>query len=406
MRDVAVIGVGMTRFGKYIDKNIKDLVREAVEDAMQDAGISKGDIEGAYVGNAVAGLMTGQEQIRGQVTLTAMGIENIPIINVESACASSSAGFHLGWLSVASGLYDCVLVVGFEKLYDQDKFKSFQALGTAADIEMFRSSFEELARQYPGMNIFKEGSGQNRSVFMDMYAFVIKPYMEKYGLTKEHFAKLAVKSHKNGAMNPHAQYQKEVTLEEVLNSGDVVYPLTRMMCAPVGDGSAAAILASRKFASRFTTTPVWITGSVVGSGSRDISRETTVTERLATVLYDKSGIGPEDIDIVEVHDATSPSEIMSLIQLGICRGDDAPRWITEGNLEINGTKPCNTSGGLVTKGHPIGATGCGQIYEVIMQLRGQAGKRQVRNPRVGLTHNGGGIIGVDASAMALHLFKR
>ncbi len=208
MRDVAVVGVGMTRFGKFPEISIKDLVRDAVDDAIGHAGIAKKDIEGAYVGNAVAGIMTGQEQIRGQVTLTAMGIEDIPIINVESACASSSAGFHLGWMSVASGLYDCVLVVGFEKLYDKDKFKSFQALGTATDIEMFQSSLEELAKEYSGMNIFQEGSGKNRSVFMDMYAFGIKPYMENFGLTKEHFAKLSVKGHKNGAMNPHSQYQQ------------------------------------------------------------------------------------------------------------------------------------------------------------------------------------------------------
>lgn len=406
MREVAVLGVGMTRFGKFLDKGIKDLVREAVEDAIRDAGIQKDIIEAAYVGNAAAGIMTGQEQIRGQVTLTAMGIEDIPVINVESACASSAAGFHLGWLSVASGLYDCVLAVGFEKLYDLDKMKSFQALGTAADIDMFQSSLEEIAKQYEGMKIFQEGSGQNRSVFMDMYAFVIRPYMENFGLTQEHFAKLSVKSHRNGAMNPHAQYQKEVTLEEVISSGDIVYPLTRMMCAPIGDGGAAAILCSKEMAARYTTRPVWVAGSVVASGSRDVTRKTTVTGRMSDVLYDKSGVGPEDIDVVEVHDATSPSEIMSLIQLNIVKGEDAPKWIDEGYLEIDGKIPCNTSGGLVTKGHPIGATGCGQIYEIVKQLKGEAGKRQVKDPMVGMTHNGGGIIGIDASAMALHLFKR
>ena len=406
MRDVAIIGVGMTRFGKFLDKSIKDLVRESVEDALQDAGIAKKDLEGAYVGNAVAGLMTGQEQIRGQVTLTAMGIEEIPIINVESACASSAAGFHLGWLSVASGLYDCVLVVGFEKLYDADKMKSFKAIGSASDVEMFQSSLEELSREYSGVEIFQEGSGKNRSVFMDMYAFVIKPYMEKYGLTQEHFAKLSVKNHKNGACNPHAQYQKEVTIEEVLRSGDVVYPLTRMMCAPVGDGAAAAVLCSKAFASRFSTKPVWVEGSIIASGTRDIHKKTSVTDRLSKKLYERTGIGPEDVDVVEVHDATSPSEIMSLIQLGICKGEEAAEWIDEGYLEVDGKVPCNTSGGLVTKGHPIGATGCGQIYEIVKQLKGEAGARQVKNPKIGMTHNGGGIIGIDASAMALHLFKR
>jgi acetyl-CoA acetyltransferase len=405
MRDVAVLGVGMTRFGKLPAKGIKDLVREAVEDALNDAGVLKKDIQSAYIGNAVAGIMTGQEQIRGQVTLTAMGIEDISMFNIESACASSSAGFHLGWMSVASGLYDCVLVVGFEKLYDKDKFRSFQAFGTATDIELFQSSFDELVKEYSGVEIFKQGSGQNRSIFMDMYAFAIKPYMDNYNLTQKHFAKLSVKSHKNGALNPHSQYQQEVTLEEVLNSGDVVFPLTRMMCAPVGDGAAAAILCSKSMARRFTTKPVWVAGSVIGSGSRNVRRESTMTERLSSDLYEKTGMGPEDIDVLEVHDATSPSEIMSLIQLGICKGEDAPKWIDEGYLEINGKVPCNTSGGLVSKGHPVGATGCGQIYEIVTQLKGEAGARQTKNPKVGMTHNGGGIIGIDASAMALHLFE-
>ncbi len=241
MEDVAVIGVGMTRFGKLLDKGIKELVREAAEAAIQDAGIDKKDIQAAYVGNAVAGLMTGQEMIRGQVTLTAMGIEGIPIFNVESACASSSSAFHLGWTAVGAGMYDTVLVVGFEKLYDRDKKKSFMALGTAVDLEMCLEYFKRAeARFAKADKILHEGSGEKRSIFMDMYAWMTRRYMEKFGLTQGHFAKLSVKAHKNGALNPHAQYQKAVTLEEVLQSGDVSYPLTRMMCAPIGDGAAPA----------------------------------------------------------------------------------------------------------------------------------------------------------------------
>ena len=240
MRDVAVIGVGMTRFGKFPDKGIKDLVREAVEDALGHSGTRKKDIEAAYMGNAAAGLMTGQEMIRGQVTLSAMGIDEIPIYNVESACASSSSAFNLAWMSVASGVHDCVLVAGFEKLFDKDKMKSFRALGTGVDVEKCLDYFKQAEEQFDsGEKIFQEGCGETRSVFMDMYAFLIKGYMKKYGLTREHFAKLAVKSHKNGSLNPHAQYQQEVSLEEVLGSGDVIYPLTRMMCAPIGDGAAA-----------------------------------------------------------------------------------------------------------------------------------------------------------------------
>lgn len=407
MRDVAVIGVGMTSFGKLLDKGIKDLVREAVEDVLGDSGIQKKGIEAAYMGNAAAGLMTGQEMIRGQVTLSAMGIDEIPIYNVESACASSSLAFNIGWMSVAAGIHDCVLVVGFEKLFDKDKMKSFRALGTGVDLEKCLDYFRQAEEQSAsGEKIFQEGCGEKRSIFMDMYAFLIKGYMKKYGLTQEHFAKLAVKSHKNGSLNPHAQYQQEVSIENVLQSGDVVYPLTRMMCAPIGDGAAAAILCAKSQVARYTTKPVWVAASLVGSGKVTFDTNDSVTRRLSGKVFEIAGIGPQDIDLIEVHDATSPSEIISLIELGICPGEEAGKWIDEGYLDLNGRTPSNTSGGLATKGHPVGATGCGMIYEVVKQLRLEAGRRQVRDPKVGMTQNGGGIIGIDAAAMALHVFKR
>ncbi len=407
MRDVAVIGVGMTKFGKFPDKGIKDLVREAVEDALGHSGIQKKDIEAAYMGNAAAGLMTGQEMIRGQVTLSAMGIDEIPVYNVESACASSSSAFNVGWMSVASGVHDCVLVAGFEKLFDKDKMKSFRALSTGVDLEKCLDYFKQAEEQLgPGEKIFQEGCGEKRSIFMDMYAFLIKGYMEKYGLTQKHFATLAVKSHKNGSLNPHAQYQKEVSLEEVLGSGDVIYPLTRMMCAPIGDGAAAAILCAKSRVARYTTKPVWVAASLVGSGKVSFDADDSVTRRLSGKIFEAAGVGPQDIDLVEVHDATSPSEIMFLIELGICPGEQAGKWIEEGFLDLDGRMPSNTSGGLVTKGHPVGATGCAMIYEVVKQLRLEAGKRQVRHPKIAMTHNGGGIIGIDAAAMALHVLKR
>lgn len=408
MREVAVIGVGMTRFGKYLEKGIKDLVRESVTEALKDGSVEKSRIDAAYVGNAVAGLMTGQEMIRGQVALSAMGIDSIPIYNVESACASSSSAFNLAWTAVAAGIHDCTLAVGCEKLYDQDKVKSFKALGTAVDIEKGLESFKQAEeRSDSGDKIISEGSGKKRSIFMDMYAFLIKKYMGKYGLTQKHFAMLSVKSHKNGALNPHAQYQKEVTLEEVLQSGDVAYPLTRMMCSPIGDGSAAAILCTKSKVAQFTTKPIWVAGSVLGSGKLTLDAGDSVTRRLAPKIYEAGGVGPEDIDVIEVHDATSPSEIMSLIELGICPGDEAVKWIEEGYMELGGRMPSNPSGGLVTKGHPIGATGCAMIYEIVKQLRLEAGKRQVLNdPKIGMTHNGGGILGLDAASMALHIFKR
>lgn len=407
MREVAVIGVGMNRFGKYPEKGLKQLVEESVTKTLEDAGVKKSQIEAAFVGNAAAGLMTGQEMIRGQTVLSALGIDAIPIYNVENACASSSSAFNMAWMSVASGVHDVALVVGFEKLYDKDKMKSYMALATAVDVERMIEHIKEAEKRLPSKEkILQEGAGQNRSIFMDLYAFFIRQYMEKYGLTQEHFAKLSVKAHKTGALNPHAQYQKEVTVEEVLNSGDVVFPLTRMMCSPIGDGSAAAVLCAKPKVAQFTSKPVWVAGSVVGSGKLTSELNDTVTRRLAPKLYEKSGLGPEDVDLVELHDTTSPSEIMFLIELGLCPAEDATEWIDKGELSADGRMPTNTSGGLACKGHPIGATGCGQIHEVVKQLRDEAGKRQVQGAKIGMTHNGGGILGTDAAAMALHMFKR
>ncbi len=407
MRDVAIVGIGMIKFDKYPEKGIKDLVRESVTNALEDANIQKKDLEAAYLGTAAPGIMTGQEQIKAQVTLSAMGIDTIPMYNVENACASSSSAFNLAYTAVGAGVHDCALVVGVEKLYDKDKMKSFFALGTAIDIEDAMTHLENFQKkQGKDESIISSESGKSKSVFMDMYAYYTKMYMERCGLTQEHFAKTCVKSHKNGAHNPHAMYQKEVTIEEILNSGDVSFPLTRMMCSPICDGAAAAIICSKEKAAQFTTKPIWVEGSVVGSGRITDDLSDTLTKRTGPKAFEAAGIGPEDIDVIEVHDATSPSEIITLIELGICPPDEAARWIDEGVMDVNGKKPSNTSGGLASKGHPIGATGMGQIYEITQQLRGDAGKRQVNNPKVGMTHNGGGILGIDAAAMALHIFKR
>jgi acetyl-CoA acetyltransferase len=350
--------------------------------------------------------MTGQHMIRGQVTLEPLGINKIPIYNVENACASSSYAFNLAWTAVAAGVHDCVLVVGFEKLYSPDKSRSFKALETALDVEDSEVYFNRI-EDHLGLEekIFPSG-GQNRSRLLDIYAFHTKRYMNQFGLTQNHLATLSVKAHKNGALNPNAQYRNMVSLDEVLRSGDVTYPFTRMMCAPISDGAAAAILCSSRVAARYTTSPVYVAASVVGSGMVTADMNDTIVKRTARRLYESSGIGPEDVHVVEVHDTTSSAEIIDLIELGLCSGEDAPKKIEEGYFDLDGRLPTNPSGGLTTKGHPVAATGLGQIYEVVKQLKNQAGKRQVKNPKIGMTQNGGGILGVDAAAMALHLFKK
>ncbi|ACL04233.1 Thiolase [Desulfatibacillum aliphaticivorans] len=407
MREVAIVGAGMTPFGRHPEKGIKDLVRGAVELALEDAGVEPGILEAAYVGSAAPGLMTGQEQIKAQVTLSAMGIDSIPMYNVENACASSSSALNLAWTAVSAGIFDCVLAVGFEKLYDENRLKSYMALGTAMDIEMGQKYMEDFQEKL-GLTdkVFSEEAGAKKSVFMDMYAFYTRRYMEQYGLTQEHFAKIAVKSHKNGAMNPNAHYRKEVTLDQVMNSGDVSFPLTRMMCSPVSDGSAAVIVCSKEKAAQITNKPIWIEASVLGSGKLGYDMDDTLTRRVGLKAFKAAGITPQDVDVIEIHDATSPSEIIALIELGICPPHEAPKWIDEGYMELDGKMPVNTSGGLASKGHPIGATGLAQVYEVVNQLRGTAGERQAQNqPKIGMTQNGGGILGIDGAAMAFHILK-
>ncbi len=410
MRDVAVIGAGMTRFGKFLDRSMKDITREAVEGALSSAGTDKSKLEVAIVGNAAAGLITGQECIRGQVVLREMGIGGIPIINTENACASSSTAFHMAWLYVASGMYDIALAVGVEKLYHEDKSKSFAAIGAAVDVEWAQQMQAAMAsskgngegsdQPAPG-----SGAGKKRSMFMDFYAAFARQHMQRYGTTAEQFGRIAVKNHYHGSLNPHAQYREVYTLEEILASPPVAEPLTRLMCSPIGDGAAAAILCSAEKAKQFTTKPVNILASCVGSGSDHGPDEPGITERVVQQAYKQAGVGPVDLSVIEVHDASAPAELVLYEELGLCAPGEGGKLIDDRATYFDGSMPVNTSGGLISKGHPIGATGVAQIYEIFTQLRGEAGERQVSNPRIGMTENGGGMVKGEAAALAVHIFS-
>jgi len=410
MRQVAIIGGGMTRFGKFLDRSLKDLGREAVEEALRSAGMEKSAIEAAVVGNAAAGLITGQECIRGQVILREMGFGDIPIINTENACASSSTAFHLAWLYVASGMYDVALALGVEKLYHEDKRRSYQAIGAAVDVELVQqilarmqeeaaAKAKEPAATAPG----GAGAGQSRSMFMDIYAALARNHMQKYGTTKEQFAKVAVKNHYHGSLNPHAQYRERYTLEEILGSPLVAEPLTRLMCSPIGDGAAALIVTTAEKARQYTTKPVLVRASVLGSGKDLAPEEPTAGTRMARRAYEAAGIGPQDVNVIELHDATAPAEIVIYEELGLCALGEGGRLIDEGVTDLGGKAPVNTSGGLLSKGHPIGATGTAQLCEVFWQLRGECGDRQVKEARVGLTENGGGMVRGEPAAVSVHI---
>jgi acetyl-CoA acetyltransferase len=413
MRQVAIIGGGMTRFGKFLDRSLKDLGREAVEEALRSAGMEKSAIETAVVGNAAAGLITGQECIRGQVILREMGFGDIPIINTENACASSSTAFHLAWLYVASGMYDVALALGVEKLYHEDKRRSYQAIGAAVDVELVQQILarmqeeaaakanEPAAATAPG----GAGAGQSRSMFMDIYAALARNHMQKYGTTKEQFAKVAVKNHYHGSLNPHAQYRERYTLEEILDSPLVAEPLTRLMCSPIGDGAAALIVTTAEKARQYTTKPVLVRASVLGSGKDLAPEEPTAGTRMARRAYEAAGIGPQDVNVIELHDATAPAEIVIYEELGLCAPGEGGRLIDSGYTDLGGKAPVNTSGGLLSKGHPIGATGTAQLCEVFWQLRGECGDRQVKEARVGLTENGGGMVRGEPAALSVHILS-
>ena len=402
MREVALVGAGMTRFAKHLDRSMKDLARESIETALRSANVDQNALEAVTVGNAMAGLITGQECIRGQVVLREMGIGGIPVINTENACASAATAFHIAWLYVASGMYDVVLALGMEKLFHEDKGKSFAALGSAIDVELMQQTLEKMKTETKDGSA-GAGAGKSRSMFMDFYAEFARDHMRKYGTTKEHFAKIAAKNHTNGSLNPLAQFQTPRTVEDILASPMIAEPLTRMMCSPIGDGAAAVILTSAEHAKQLTSKPVYVKASVLGSGKDRNPGEPEVTERVARKAYEVAGIGPEDIQVAEVHDASSPAELIIYEELGFCQHGEGGRLVDEGATALGGRLPVNPSGGLLAKGHPVGATGIAQIAEIFWQLRGEAGKRQVQGAKVGLTENGGGMVRGEAAAVAVHI---
>jgi acetyl-CoA acyltransferase len=388
MRKVAVIGVGMTHFGKFLDTPIKELGRRATWDAIKDAGISPKDIQIAYVGNACLGIITGQAMVLGQIILKEVGVRGIPITNVENACASGSSAFREAWMAVASGMYDIALAVGAEKLYAGDTRLSTKALAGGTEVEYEAN----LGLTMPGH-----------------WALRAKRYMEKYGTTKEQLAKVSVKNHHNGCLNPRSQYKKECTVEEVLNSRMIADPLTVLSCNPLGDGAAAAVLASAKVAAKFTTRPIWVAASALTSGSYDLQREISrnqLEEVAGKQAFEMAGIGPQDLDLAEVHDCFTIAEFMRVEGLGLVPEGEYGKWLDEGWSEIGGKLAVNPSGGLLAKGHPVGATGVAQVAEVVWHLRGEAGERQVQGAKAGLAHCSGGGVASDTPACCVHILKR
>jgi acetyl-CoA acetyltransferase len=415
MQNAYVIGSYSTQFKKWPDLTNKQLTREAFVGVLQDAGWQNGEaIENAYFSNCGMGVLWNQDSVRGHCVFAPLvedGIypERIPIINIEGACASGSLAFHLAWKDILSGLHDVSLAFGLDKFYHTDAAKIMEAFEHGVDreeksrlIEEYRAVAAECGRKFEQL--------PGHTLFMDTYAMQACWHMWKYGTTQRQMAVGASKNHHNGSLNPKAQYQFEVPLEKVLEDYEVSYPLTRSMCAPIGDGAAAAILCSENYLKSLPGSvrdrAVKVKASVISSGKHRPISEPSLSKWAADRAYKMAGVGPNDIDVAEVHDATSFCEIYQAEMLGFCPIGEGGKLIESGATMLDGKIPINTSGGLVSKGHPIGATGLSMIYEIVTQLRGEAGARQVKNAAIGLTENGGGVISVEEMACGVTILQK
>jgi acetyl-CoA acetyltransferase len=391
--DVVIIGASMTHFGKHPDRTMRSLAEEAVADALADAGLVPDDVGIVFHANATAGILHGQEMIRGQATLRHTGLLGKPIINVENACASASTAFSLAVAAVRSGAVDVALAVGTEKLSHPDKIRSLTAIATAVDLTEDPTAASMILHILLGQDgEVPPGAG---SKFMDIYAERAQAYMERSGATAGDFAVIAAKNQTNGSLNPKAQYQRAVTAEEVLASRAISGPLTLLMCAPIGDGSAAVVVASRDYAQRTGVPAVGIEAVALLSGTDHAPGEAGAIQRAAALAYEQAGFGPGEIDVVELHDAAAPGELWGYEDLQLCGHNEGPKLLASGDTHLGGRVPVNPSGGLLARGHPIGATGCAQLVELTDQLRGRCGERQVEGARTALALNAGGSLGLD-----------
>jgi acetyl-CoA acetyltransferase len=404
-----VAGVGMTKFGKHLDRTLKSLAGEAITAALADAGLDKSALQAAWMGNAAAGVVTGQEMIRGQVALRELGIGRIPVVNVENACASSSTAFQQAAAMVTAGMYETVLACGSEKLFHPDKARTFGAFTSAVDVEDPDGALSVLRAMAAdlGEPVDAAALSGDRSVFMDIYSVMARQHMKKYGSTPTHFAMVAAKNSFHGSLNPRAQYQDVLGVDDVLGARTVVEPLTLPMCSPIGDGAAAVILVSERKARELGLKgKVKVAASSLVSGWDRPGAGESAGSLAATQAYEEAGFGPHDLSCVELHDASAPSEIIAYESLGLCGPGEGTRLIETNATWLGGRIPVNTSGGLLRKGHPVGATGCAQIVELTEQLRGRSGRRQVPGARIALAHNGGGAIGVDAAATVVTILVK
>jgi len=412
MSTLYIAGIAMTVFGRHLERSLHDLAGEALQGAIKDAGCQISDIGAAYYGSMTNGALQGQLGIPGQVVFSKIGIEGIPVFNVENACASGSSAFHLALQSLRAGATDVALAIGAEKMNIPDKAKAFAVFDAGWDVSRAEENYEVLIKMGDGV-VPPPGSESSRpySKFMSIYAAMCRYHMKTYGTTQRQIAAVCAKNHTHSVHNPYSQFRQPFTIEEVLAAPPITYPLTLPMCAPLSDGAAAAIVCTEAGLKRIGADKqrcIKVAASVVRSfTSRPLERpELHIGHLAAKQAYEIAGLGPEDMHVAEVHDASAMGEIIQAENLGFVKFGEGGPAAERGEFTIGGRLPINPSGGLESKGHPLGATGIGQLYELVTQLRGEAGPRQVEGARHAIQENGGGMQGVEEAALAIHILSK
>ena len=373
MRPVAVIGFGKTRFGAFPDRDLRSLAVEAGQRSLAKANVRPAQIESFFLGNFAGPSFVGQNHLAPYVS-TAIGINGVPATRVEAACASSGSAFYHGWTEVAAGVRDIVMVVGVEKMTSQTTARTSEILAEAGDCS---------------------GEMKAGNTFASLFAMIARRHMHDFGTKKEHLAAVAVKNHANGALNPDAHMRKAITLEQAMNGKPIADPLNLYDCSLISDGAAAVILAPLERAAEFTDKPVRVLGIAQASDFVALDQKEDITtfpavRRAGEQAYKMAGVGPQDIEFGELHDCFTIAEIIATEDLGFVKRGGGGAYAFEGCTALKGPRPMNTSGGLKAKGHPVGATGVAQICDVVQQIRGEAGERQIARHSLGLTENLGG----------------
>ncbi|MEN8669150.1 MAG: thiolase family protein [Ketobacter sp.] len=411
MSDIYIIGVGMTRFGRHPQHSLKQLSASAVEEALTDATLEKNHIEEIHFANCVQGYMDGQHMIRGHAIFLEQGFQGIPIFNLESGCASGSMAFHMAVRSLLSGQADIALAVGAEKMVCEDKRKMFNAFTSAWDVQ--RSQWQmDIINRMAAVVDSPQGSQSPRpySPFMDVYKAEFAQHQALYGSSQEQVAAICAKNHQHSVHNPKAQFQQAFSIADILQAPPITYPLTLPMCAPISDGAAAVIVCNGSKLAQLGVQgrAVRILATVTGSGRERAASDLQqhLVTRLADQAYANAGVGPEVVCVAEVHDATAVGELIETENLRLCEPGAGGTLAQRGDTCIGGRIPINTSGGLESRGHPIAATGIAQLYDLVTQLRGEAGPRQISHPRIGLQCNVGGFWGVEEASAHVALLSR